>query len=280
MIPAQAVLLAVCWGPGCHRDRSNPAGQAESPATLEAATPPSISVPGQEASRLATTWNDALDRHNVTALEGLYDAHVRFYGRDLPRSAVLSTKRAALGPQSDFHQQILGDIAVSPNDDGSWSATFLKRSGSAGKTRDVRAKLVLRQREGGAMVIVEETDGLTEARKAEGERSAPCVTVAAQVVNDLPEVKREVARMVRVPEKSGGRAHFGGIGPTEDGQDGFTVGIGLHTDERFEGEIWYSVDAEGHVGVTVAGEDLALPTAAKRKVEEACRKGRPAKTPG
>ena len=119
---------------------------------------------------------------------------------------------------------------------------------------------------------------MTDARKAEGERPA-CATVAEQVVNDLPEVKRAVAEMVRVAEKSGGRARFGGMGPTEDGKDGFTGGIGLHTDERFEGEIWYSVDAEGHLGVTVMGEDLDLAAAAKRTVEEACRKGRPAKIP-
>jgi hypothetical protein len=87
----------------------------------------------------------------------------------------------------------------------------------------------------------------------------------------MPEIKKATARAMGDARASGGRARFGGVGPIDDPGDGFTVGIGTHTDERFEAAAWYSVDGSGHLSVTVLGADLLLDADVLRRVARACR---------
>ena len=101
-------------------------------------------------------------------------------------------------------------------------------------------------------------------------RSA-CEASAARAVNALPEVKKATARAMDDARASGGRAHFGGVGPIDDPDEGFTVGIGTHTDERFEAAAWYSVDGSGHLSVTVLGADVPVDARRAPRVERACR---------
>jgi len=109
-------------------------------------------------------WNGALDSHDVHALEGLYAEQVRFYGRSLPRLAVVASKRVALSAKSTFHQQIVGEIATTLEGE-TVTVEFQKRSGYAGKRLDVRARLRLDRIDGGRLLIVEETDDVTQSRK-------------------------------------------------------------------------------------------------------------------
>jgi hypothetical protein len=114
------------------------------------------------------------------------------------------------------------------------------------------------------------TEAATKKRLGAAGRSA-CEAAAARAVNALPEVKKATARAMDDTRTSGGRAHFGGVGPIDDPDDGFTVGIGTHTDERFEAAAWYSVDGSGHLSVTVLGADLPLDADVLGRVERACR---------
>ena len=108
-----------------------------------------------------------------------------------------------------------------------------------------------------------------DARRTAARRSG-CQAIAAHAVNSLPEVKRASARAIEDARRSGGRTFFGGVGPIDDPDDGFTAGIGNHTDERFEAVVWYTVDRAGHLSVTVDGEDQQVGPDTLRKVEQAC----------
>jgi hypothetical protein len=132
---------------------------------------------------------------------------------------------------------------------------------------DVRATLVFILQPAGLRIAVE-SDETTDRARASA-RLARCESVAVEVVNGLPEVAREVADAEKAAAASDGSARFGGIGPIEE-EDGFSAGIGIHTDERFEGTVWYRVDASGQLEVTTMGEDLRVPRAAVERVRKAC----------
>jgi hypothetical protein len=87
----------------------------------------------------------------------------------------------------------------------------------------------------------------------------------------LPEVKRAISDAQKGVDESDGRANLGGVGPMED-ESGFTAGLGVHTAERFEARVWYSVDWAGHLTVTVDGDDLNVPGETVRAVERACKR--------
>jgi hypothetical protein len=273
------LLFSGCHRPSCPADAPDASSvRNEASAAAVALTPsPSRSdeedAAVQDVRPILLAWNDALDHHDPAALEQVYAERVRYYGQELPKSAVLQSKSAAFRVQSTFHQQIVGEVAVMPRDDGARVATFLKRSGPAGKTQEIRAKIVLARRgEAGELRIVEETDDVTESANA-ARRRADCEAAASRAVNDLPEVKRAVAEAMRGADESDGRARFGGVGPIDDDDLGsFTVGIGIHTDERYEAEVWYSVDRTGHLSVTSLGSEVAVSEKALRAVEAACKR--------
>jgi hypothetical protein len=271
-VPIAALILMAA---GCHRDSPTRATLPETSATVEASSPSPRSPPADsvvdEARRVVLAWNEALDARDPEALLLLYGDQVRYYGRDLPRAAVVHAKRVALQADATFHQRIVGEIQVIPGEDGATTG-FLKRSGPASHLRDVHAKLVMQRNDGGPLLIVEETDDFTEKAKLS---SAPtdCETAAAQAVDELPDVKRAVASAILAAEQSGGRASYGGVGPVDDENGGFSAGLGIHTDQRFEAEVWYSVDRAGRLSVTVLGTDVAIPPKSLRTVATACRHG-------
>jgi hypothetical protein len=150
-ISARVLLATACAAAvtAACRDKPSPSGSSidPSPAPTAAPSSPASSVPDSVARRAVQAWSDALDGHDVDALPGLYAEQVRFYGRWLPRSAVVAAKRAALSAQSTFRQQVVGEITLTLHDDVV-TAEFLKRSGVNGKPRDVRARLGLRKSDG------------------------------------------------------------------------------------------------------------------------------------
>jgi hypothetical protein len=129
---------------------------------------PTITVPqcmlasDDEVRRVIRSWSDALDRHDFDTLGSLYDERVRYYGKLLPKGAVLNAKRAAL--RGAFRQQVAGEIVIRDGADNYEEfATFTKRSGVPDRMTEVRARLqVERDPPTGAWHIVEETDELSE----------------------------------------------------------------------------------------------------------------------
>jgi hypothetical protein len=268
-----AALGVVCLG-SCGR---------HVPALAEAPPDPLLPRPGwsdvqshvqyddeDAARRLVQTWSDALDRHDLVALESVYDERVRFYGHDLERGQVLTAKRAALGPHSRFHQTIVGDIDVRPGEHRTWVAAFTKRSGRDASLHTARGRLVLRAQDAGVLLVVEETDEATEDRADALER-AKCEEVAAREVNALPAVQQAVKSAQRAASESDGEAHFGGMMPIED-DDSFTGEIGVNSESRFEAEVIYSVDRSGRLTVNALGEDQVVAADALARVKRACKR--------
>jgi hypothetical protein len=271
---AAALLL---FGQACDRHDARAGARPEAVGPSSSSVAGSVATPSARADddaasvrRVVQTWSAALDRHDVGALASLYGEHVRFYGHDLTREAVIGAKRDALRAQPAFRQSIVGDIDVAPSDGGSAVATFTKRSGQADKMRSVQGRLVLETSEGGPPTIVEETDEASNARRAATERTL-CEDVAARAVGELPSVKRAVADAQHSANQAGGNAHYGSITPIED-DDGFTVELGVHTPDRFESAVSYSVDRAGHLTVTVLEENVNAPAETLRAVARACQR--------
>jgi hypothetical protein len=240
------------------------ASAAPAPIVSAAATSPEAS-----ARALAAAWTKALNAADTQALGPLYADRVQFYGREMSNGAVVAAKARALASAKTYQQSIVGEVAVEPAGDGSLVLHFDKRSGPAGRLRDVRAKLVVIRGDGGALVIHEETDEPSEKRAASKNRAA-CHEIAERAVSSLPQVKRALADIERDVAASGGRARSGGIGPLDEDDGGFSGGYGVHTDQRYEARVWYAVDAHGKLSVTILADDIPVPPDTQRKVHEAC----------
>lgn len=273
IISALLAALAI----GCRKAEQRPQKDTHSPPASAATTAssalglsaaPSGQAPEDPAAAAVLAWSNALDRHDLATLATLYADPLRFYGRTLTKAAVVGAKAAAFRKQPTFRQQIIGPIVSTRADDGTLTATFTKQSGDDGKLSQVAAKLVLRLGDGGTWMVVEEADASSVPAAAVG----GCEEKVAEVVNALPEVKRAVADGQAAADKSRGRATFGGMGPNDDGDGGFTVSMGLHTEERFETLVTYSVDGKGRLTVFAGGPELELPAATLRSVERACRR--------
>jgi hypothetical protein len=214
-------------------------------------------------------WSDALDRHDLAALERSYGASVVFYGRTRAKAAVMAAKRGAFEKQPAFRQEISGAIALERGGDGRVSATFSKRTGDAVAFSVDTARLVLAPSPGGYLVV-EEADAASLSGAASS--ASVCESKASEIVNALPDVQRATAEAMKEAEQSDGGVRFGGVGPNDDGEGGFVFSLGVHTDERFESRVVASVDRQGTLTVTVLGADVAIPTTAGRSVREACRR--------
>jgi hypothetical protein len=230
--------------------------------------------PAASARAAIAAWTDALTRHDTKALALLYGDPVRFYGRETSRAAVLHGKGEAFARVPTFQQATVGPIAVDTTDARRLVASFVKRSGPAGRTRNVRAKVGLAlspPADAGPSrwVIVEETDDPSE-RSPEDKRRDDCEAMVGRVVNALPEVKKHVAELEDIGADPDSGANFGGIGPLYDDRGGFTEMIGLHTPERFESVISYDLDEAGHLTVSIYGDDVTVPARALAGVQRAC----------
>jgi hypothetical protein len=124
----------------------------------------------------------------------------------------------------------------------------------------------------GHLAIVEESDDPSDAAaKARRTGAEHCYAAASAAVHAVPEVAEFERSAMKAADASGGRARYGGIGPQEEGDGRFGVGLGYHTDERYEGHVWYEVDRRtGKIELTVDGASAELGREAERRVREAC----------
>ena len=285
---ALSLTIAACSrssggsSPAASISSSSADGAAPAAATLDSGPEDLLKTSAQARLR---AWNDALDRHDVSALEPLYATSVCLYGRVVARSKAVEAKQKALGPGSTFHQKVVGEAQAQTDSDGAVVLGFVKRSGSGDQLHDIRAKLVMRsETRDGALWIVEETDEASqsaevrrdaceaaawrEVKAAAPAGSGACEATAAKVVNELPAVKKF---MDDAKKAAAGGAHLGGVGPEDDG-DSFTVGIGFQNPDRFEGHVFYTVVRKtGELTVAVDGEDVVVPSAGLRAVADACK---------
>jgi hypothetical protein len=106
---------------------------------------------------------------------------------------------------------------------------------------------------------------------------ARCDEAAAKVFDELPEVKRALARVwadYASRAKTEPSIAVGGFGPQDNGDGSFTVARGLHTNDRFEEAAAYRVDrATGGFEVGITGEDDPHIAASDlRRVQAACKR--------
>jgi hypothetical protein len=244
-----------------------PSAAAPAPVSAAAAAP-KVDPVRDEAKAVTEAWSAALDRHDVAALEPLYGDRVAFYGNVASRSAVLEAKRRALGPKSTFRQTIadVEPASITHDEELRVVVTFTKRSGSPPKLATVDAKLVLAGR---PLRIVEESDTPSD-EKAKEKSLSRCQTVASEVVQSLPPVKKLLADVAAELPKYPDR-FMGGLGvlPNENGK--FSTGIGVHHPDRYEALVWYDVDNDGALHVSAMGEDVPVPPAMQARVVAACK---------
>lgn len=267
--PSPSTVLALAMVVGCH-SRANdhaPAGDAApSPPVAKAMADAGAQTASKQelAKRIVRSWNDALDRHDIDALGTLYAPTVAFYGTDAPRAAVLAAKKRALGRGSTFEQRIASDLEVADAPGGGVEVTFTKRSGTGGKLVDVRAIIVVA---GDVPAITQERDAASDAR-AERQRDERCFDAVTGTVSALPAVKRILGKveadLAKFPDH-----RMGGIGPMRVDDGSVTGALGVHSDERFEAMVWYSVAPDGKLEVT-APEALAVSPADAARVKVVC----------
>ena len=216
--------------PSVIADAAAPSASVVAPASADA----DAAHVDQEARARAvvTKWNDALDKHDLDALRALYADRIDFYGHSMTRDAVVTAKQKAFAAAPGFHQSIVGPIDLT-HEKGVFTARFQKRSGGA-KQSEVEARIVVDD----GKVLVESDRTVNAPRK-----SASCEEVAGAVVFALPEVKRVIDEDFAELKSTKSDGNVGGIGPIPEEGGGFSAGIGIHTPERYEAQIWYEVDA-------------------------------------
>jgi hypothetical protein len=265
---------------GCRHERRAPTERAlhtsvpmvapdasSDPVSAESPEDKSLGV-GGEVWRFVGAWSDAIDRHDRSGLEPFYAEEVGFYGQRRAKAAVVRAKQAILDEDPTFHQQIPGFIDVSREEDY-FVVRFALRSGASNAARDTDVRLVLRRGDAGPLLIVEEADQAAATKQQE-----ICETIAAEVVNGLPQVKRRIADAWARVDASGDKLRFGGIGPQNvDIPDGFVASIGIHSDEAFETVVSYRVDRDGRLTVSIASEapPVVSPSALQR-IARACKR--------
>lgn len=162
-------IAALVFIVACHRESTVASTTAPSasavaiaPASASASAAP---VPDDPHRALLRAWNDAHVAHDAAALSPLYGDSVRFYGARLSRAQCVSRLATAMKRAPDEKQSVK-DVLVRGD-----SISFTKTIVSRGKTADYRAYLQVEHSDGGAYVIVEESDAVTDANLA------TCVTV-------------------------------------------------------------------------------------------------------
>jgi hypothetical protein len=262
---------------GCH-GKPRTVGQRTPAATPADATPSVADASDPVAAELAvngpvwrwvTEWSSAIARHDLDALRAMYGERVSFYGRRRSSDDVIRAQQAVFAAQPDFRQEIPGFIDIARGVGDYYVIRFWKLSGRTGGLRGNTTKLVVVRGDGGPLLIVEEADDEASTRQ-----NAACEETAADVINALPAVRLSVAQAIARAQASHGALRFGGIGPQDSGDpEGFSVSLGLNSDERFESVVSYSVDREGRLSASAASAGpVVVPPAALRKVERVCRR--------
>jgi hypothetical protein len=66
---------------------------------------------------------------------------------------------------------------------------------------------------------------------------------------------------------------LGGVGPEDNGDGTFSASIGVHTNDRFEGRVDYTVDRKtGHLTVSADDETVAVPDDVQHELAIACNR--------
>lgn len=150
------VVLGACRSKPTPVEDPQPTTTASAPiasAAVDAARPKAPPLTPQQA---VEQWNVAHVKHDLKALEGLYAAHVQFYGQAFTNQQCIAAKKAAFAKSPDYTQTIRDIEAKS---DG--TVTFTKTSTVKGKSTDYPAILVVSNG-----VITAETDKITDANLA------------------------------------------------------------------------------------------------------------------
>ncbi len=246
---------------------------ARSPASGAYARPTDAgedSDPAEQVRALVQRWNRLHDARDAAGLRDLYAAKVSYYGRETPRAAVIEAKARAFRRTPTFRQSIDGVIDAKPTG-ARWTAVFGKRSGASEKLSWVSAQLVVSLGDGGAPLIEEETDFTTISR-AKSEAVSSCDSAASAVVYALPQVKKLLAEDEKELAQHPDDRRMGGIGPIVDDDGSFSSSLGVHHDERYEAQVWYTVDPSGTLSVMIWAADVPVPAADLARVKNACRR--------
>jgi hypothetical protein len=207
-------------------------------------------------------WNSALDQHDMSSLAALYSSQVLFYGSYWTAQKVIAAKRSALDKTPDYRQRI-DDVRVS-RDALRTTLEFQKHSGPDAKSV-VSARLTL-QEEASRLVIVEETDALTDKR-LQTRLPSSCYEAALQVFDQLPEIRSDVVRVARENPD----CNLGGILNSEDAQNVDSAQGYFHPD-RFEPR-WQLVVVHGELKIAdlFGADPLPISAAQRARVRLACR---------
>lgn len=275
------VLLTACKSKETTTTPAPSASVATPIVSASSSAAPTVATPEKEAERVVRAWSDALDKHDLAALDNVYGDPVVFYNLgSKPKKTVIAIKKSALGPKSTFHQQIIDKVDVKKNGER-YEATFTKRSGNGAKLGDTQALVVL---SGSPLRITEERD----APRAK----TSCEEVASDVAYNCEPVKKAMDGVRKELPKYPDR-HEGGMGP-EKFEDGTIQGsFGVHQPERFETIASYTAYPNGRLDVMVGADSYTtdpsgqtmdgapakkLSDAERKKVTAAC--GPPAESHG
>jgi hypothetical protein len=243
----------------CGKENKNGPAPAPTPTLLVDATVPTSAVdagaPMSEAEALVRKWSDALDKHDVAALDALYTDPVFFYTGPLPKKQVLLAKKSALGPKSTFHQKIMGAIDINQTDVG-YRAAFTKQSGSDGKMGETKAMLVLiRVADAGNVLRISEERDAPRAPKS-------CEEVASNVAWAIPAFKDLQTKTEKAIAKTPD-AHEGGIGPETFDDGSVQASWGVHHPDRFERMAGYIAYRTGRLDVDIMADEYTTDPSGK-----------------
>lgn len=238
-----------------------------------------------DVRRVVRAWSDAVDRHDLTSLDRMYDDSVAYAGSwaaKIPKERVLAAKQVQLGSASRFRQTIVDPIEVfSGPIVAARKAVFRLSVSDGGAAHEVVETIgVEKSFVRGRFVITEETDEAA-ARARVAWRTA-CEGASAAAVHALDEVKAFDARAATetTPDAADESKPVLFTGPAED-LDGerfrVTIGYGTSTQLLPKPRVEYSVARKtGRVDVTVvepSGETkaLAVPAEGQAAIARACK---------
>ena len=268
---ALIVGTAILWLlPGCERAAPSTSG-APAGSSMPGARALDASQGIDPVVGVVRAWSEALSKHDLPVLARVYDDHVRSYGNDYPKAALLKIRENAFNEMPTYALAIEGPVTVTASDAGQFVARFAKRAGPANKTGEGRGRLTLRAREGAAPVITEEADENTAApaRPHTGPSLNLCAEVAERIVNALPEVRRVVDEGKRLADASDGGTTFGSTPQIFEGDDQLSADLGVFTGSRFQRKASYMVRSR-NLYVEVMDKPVNVPSEALKEIAHAC----------
>jgi hypothetical protein len=206
-------------------------------------------------------WNSALDRRDPDRLATLYAPRVRFYGASKAVEDVIKLKRAAFHRTPDYHQRV-EKVRIEAARNG-FVVRFDKYSGPQLDAK-AAARLVLESQDG-KLLIVEETDSVTDKRLARPEPEK-CSDVALSVATGHSVVQSDIKRIGRENPD----VHPGGLIYVDEPLK-VDAAWGYMHPNRFEPRWWIAVDgARITAKDALTDEQLAFSAQEQARIEKAC----------